>query len=166
MNPEKDMHNALRLLVAVDFSDCCRLALRKALDLVAGRKVEFIVLHVIDQQFVQKCILLGLSPEDDIKKKLFLDAKARLKALIAEELPDSTVKPIVCEGVPYLEIIRKAEGFNADIVIIGSCGMAGNPENIFFGGTAEKVMRFTKRPVFCVPPDVSGADLALGGREI
>jgi len=152
MNPEKETQNALRLLVSVDFSDCCRRALRKALVLVAHRKAEFIVLHVIDERFVKECIRLGLTIEDDIKKKLFIDAKAKLKTLVAEELPDSTAKPIVCEGVPYLEINRKAAELNADIIIIGSCGMAGNPENIFFGGTAEKVMRFTKRPVFCIPP--------------
>jgi len=153
MNPEKEIHNPIRLLVSVDFSDCCRRALRKALDLVSGRKTEFIVLHVIDQRFVKECIRLGLSIEDEIKKKLFIDAKAKLKALVAEELLDYTTKSIVCEGVPYLEINRKAEEFKADIIVIGSCGMAGNPENIFFGGTTEKVMRFTKRPVFCIPPN-------------
>jgi nucleotide-binding universal stress UspA family protein len=153
MNPEKEIHHALRLLVSVDFSDCCRRALRKALDLVAGRKAEIIVLHVIDQRFVQECIKAGLFLEGDIKKKLFVDAKAKLKAFLAEELPDSTGKPIVSEGVPYLEINRKATELNADVIVIGSCGMAGNAENIFFGGTAEKIMRFTNRPILCVPPN-------------
>jgi nucleotide-binding universal stress UspA family protein len=153
MNPEREIQNALRLLVSVDFSDCCRRAFRSALDLMSGRNAEFIVLHVIDERFVKECIRLGLSIEEDIKKKLFIDAKAKLKDLVAEELPGNTAKLIVCEGVPYLEINRKAEEFKADIIVIGSCGMAGNPENIFFGGTAEKVMRFTKRPVFCLPPN-------------
>lgn len=146
--------NILRLLVSVDFSDCCLMALRKAMDLVAGRKAEIIVLHVIDQQFVQDTIRLGLSIESDIKKKIFLDARARLKALLEEEHLDGDVKPVVCEGIPYLEINRKAEEFKVDFIVIGSCGMAGYPDNIFFGGTAEKVMRFSRRPVFCVPPNV------------
>jgi nucleotide-binding universal stress UspA family protein len=153
MNSEKEIHRARKMLVSVDFSECCRLALRKALDLVADRKTKIIVLHVIDQRFVKDCLNTGLFIEDDVKKKLFLDAKAKLKALVEEELPERIVKSIVCKGVPCMEINRKAEEFDADIIVIGSCGMAGDHENIFFGGTAEKVMRFTQRPVFCVPPN-------------
>jgi hypothetical protein len=33
--------------------------------------------------------------------------------------------------------------------------MAGDSEAIFFGGTAEKVLRFISRPVLCVPPSES-----------
>ncbi len=153
MSAENKINDALRLLVSVDFSDCCLGALRKALDMVAGRKTEIIVIHIIDRQFVQDLIRLGLSSENDIKKKLFMDAKARLKTFLEGEHLNGNVKTVVCEGLPYREITRKAEEFNADMIVIGSCGMAGNPENIFFGGTAEKVMRFAKRPVFCVPPN-------------
>ena len=160
MNQENETDHDLRLLVSVDFSDCCRMALRRGTDFVAGRKAELILLHVIDQRFVQECIRCGLDAESSVKKKLFIDAKAKLKALAEEELHGNAVKTIVCEGVPYLEINRKAAELEADIIVIGSCGMAGNPENIFFGGTAEKVMRFTNRPVFCIPPNGAKAGLA------
>ncbi len=153
MTSENEINSTVRLLVAVDFSDCCRRALRKVVDFVAGRKTEFIFLHVIDQKIVRECISTGLFSEADIKKKLFIDAKTKLKALTDEEVPNCTVETIVREGVPYLEINRKAAESDVDIIVIGSCGMAGDTENVFFGGTAEKVMRFTKRPVFCVPPE-------------
>lgn len=154
MNLVKEKHDVLRLLVSIDFSDCCRLALRKTLDFVTGRKVEFTLLHVIDKRFVEECARLELASPDAAKKKLFMGAKAKLNALAEEEhFTDDNAVPIVCAGVPYLEINRKADEYKADIIVIGSCGMAGNPENIFFGGTAEKVMRFTKRPVLCIPPN-------------
>jgi len=152
MNTGTEGRGPLRLLISIDFSDCCRLALRKVLDLIANRKAEIIALHVIDQQFVQQCVKTGLLDESVIKKKLFIDAKTKLKTLIDEELPNTLVKSVVCEGVPYMEINLKAEEFDADIIVIGSRGMIGDHENIFFGSTAEKIMRFTKRPVFCVPP--------------
>jgi nucleotide-binding universal stress UspA family protein len=41
---------------------------------------------------------------------------------------------------------------NVDMVIIGSCGKMGDMDHIFFGSTAEKVLRFITRPVLCVPP--------------
>ena len=59
---------------------------------------------------------------------------------------------MVCEGVPYLEINKKAVENNVDMVIIGSCGKTGDMSHIFFGSTTEKVLRFITRPVLCVPP--------------
>ena len=154
MNSVKEKHDVPRLLVSIDFSDCCRRALRKAVDFVIGRKVEFILLHVIDKRFIEECVRLELTNADAAKKKLFIGAKGKLKALAEEEhFADNNAALIVCEGVPYMEINRKADEYKADIIVIGSCGMAGNPENIFFGGTVEKVMRFTKRPVLCIPPN-------------
>ncbi len=152
MSREKNKKGILRMLAAIDFSDCCRLALRMSLELIARQDTEIIVLHVINEQVIQECINTGLLAEDDIKKKLFIDAKEKLKSFIKEELHGSTVKSVVSGGVPYLEIIRRAEEFDADIIVMGSSGVAGDHESIFFGSTAEKVMRFTKRPVFCVPP--------------
>jgi len=46
-----------------------------------------------------------------------------------------------------------AEKYDVDMVVMGSCGMVGDTEAIFFGGTTEKVFRFIARPVLCVPPD-------------
>jgi len=56
------------------------------------------------------------------------------------------------KGFPHMEIARRAENFNVDMIVMGSCGMVGDTEAIFFGGTAEKVLRFISRPVLCVPP--------------
>ncbi len=145
----------LRLLVGVDFSDCSRTALKKAFDFTAGLEAEITVLHVIDPRFAKECVEMSLFAEGDIKKRLFLNAKARLKTLL-EEFAGRKVQSVVCEGMPYLEINRKADKLNADIIVIGSCGMIGNPEAIFFGGTAEKIMRFSTKPVLCVPPDKRG----------
>ncbi|MEN6509574.1 MAG: universal stress protein [Smithella sp.] len=145
----------LRLLVGVDFSDCSHTALRRAFDLTAGREADMTVVHVIDPRFARECVEMGLFSEGDIKKKLFLNAKAKLKAML-EEFAGREVQSIVCEGMPYLEINRQADKLKADIIVIGSCGMVGKPEAIFFGGTAEKILRFTTRPVLCVPPDKRG----------
>ena len=39
---------------------------------------------------------------------------------------------MVCEGVPFLEINKKAVENDADMIIIGSCGKTGDYEpNIF-----------------------------------
>lgn len=142
-----------QLLVAVDFSDCSRRALRKARELISGGPARIIVLHVIDQRFVQECLRRRIGTPEQIKKQLFIEAKSQMKKFLQEEgLQGGSVKTIVCEGVPHLEITRHAHKFKADLIVMGSCGMVGDPDAIFFGGTAEKVLRFISRPVLCVPP--------------
>jgi nucleotide-binding universal stress UspA family protein len=58
------------VLVAVDFSHCSRLALRKAKSWAAMNGGRILALHVIDQDFVRHCIHQYLGTEEEIKKKL------------------------------------------------------------------------------------------------
>ncbi|MBW1781848.1 MAG: universal stress protein [Deltaproteobacteria bacterium] len=148
------------LLVAVDFSYCSRLALRKAKELKALRDSRMAVLHVIDHAFVEQCNRYRVGNEKEIKKKLFMGAKSKLRDLIHREgLEDGTVTLMVCEGTPCIEINKKATKIDADMVIIGSRGKSGDMKSIFFGSTAERVLRFITKPVLCVPPQ---ADYQLG----
>ncbi len=142
------------VLVAVDFSQCCRLALKTVRDLLGDKGARFILLHVIDSNFIQQCTRHRLEDEGEVKKKLFLQAKAWLDEFVKEErLDGERLKRIVSEGVPFLEINRQAVENDADMIVVGACGKAmGDMDTIFFGSTAEKVLRFVTRPVLCVPP--------------
>jgi nucleotide-binding universal stress UspA family protein len=141
-------------LVAIDFSDCARDALRQAKLFLAEKPARIIALHVIDRDFITECIRHEFGDEGQIKKKLFLGAKAKLRDFLSQEnMKVDRVKMMVCEGVPYLEINKKAVENNVDMVIIGSCGKTGDMSQIFFGSTTEKVLRFITRPVLCVPPE-------------
>ncbi len=141
-------------LVAIDFSDCARDALRQAKLFLAEKPAHIIALHVIDRDFITECIRHELGDEGQIKKKLFQEAKAKLRNFLSQEnMKIDRVKMMVCEGVPYLEINKKAVENNVDMVIIGSCGKTGDMSQIFFGSTTEKVLRFITRPVLCVPPE-------------
>ncbi len=142
------------LLVAIDFSDCSRGALRRAKSFLAQKPGRIIVLHVVDSHFITECIRQKLGDEGQIKKKLFLKAKAKLRDFLKKENNgEEHVEMIVCEGIPFLEINKKAVENDVDMIIIGSCGKTGDMSQIFFGSTAEKVLRFITRPVLCVPPE-------------
>ena len=144
------------ILVAVDFLDCSRLALHKAKSLLGMKPGRIIALHVIDHDFIAECLLRNVTYEGHLKKQLFMDAKQTLRTILKEEAIDGTlVEPVVCEGIPHLEINRKAEQYNAEMIVMGSCGMACDPNAIFFGGTTEKVLRFISRPVLCIPPETN-----------
>jgi nucleotide-binding universal stress UspA family protein len=144
------------ILVAVDFSPCSLLALRKAKSILGKKPARIVVLHVIDKDFIERCVRHDLGPEKDISKKLFLGAKEKLDDFLRHEgLDVDHVEKVLSPGTPYLEINKKALQFDADMVVMGCSGNSGDMENIFFGSTTERVLRFIKRPVLCVPDNGS-----------
>ena len=139
------------VLVAVDFSQCSAQALRRAKSIMGRKPDRILILHVIDQNFVEKCINDQIGTEGHIKKTLFLQAKNRLKDFLsAEGMEGEPIEELICEGIPFLEINKKAVETGADMVIMGNRGTSGDMQTIFFGSTAERVLRFMKRPVLCV----------------
>jgi len=141
------------ILVAVDFSHSSEAALKKAKSLLTGESKRIVVLHVIDHHFVDQCIYEHLGAKGEIKKKLFIGAKKRLRDFLHGVGMDQTnFETVVCEGTPCVAINKKAVEINADMIVMGSQGHSGEMKTIFFGSTTERVLRFIRRPVLCVPP--------------
>ncbi|HDZ91659.1 MAG: universal stress protein [Deltaproteobacteria bacterium] len=150
---ERDQ-DGLILLVAVDFSPCSELAMKKAKSLLRQGQGRIVALHVIDHGFVEECIKNHLGTESQIKKDLFLQAKSRLRKFFDREgMNGYSAEGVVCEGIPCVEINKKAVEINSDMIIMGSKGKSEDMKTIFFGSTAERVLRFITRPVLCVPPE-------------
>ena len=148
----KIRENKYKVLVAVDFSPSSARALRMAKSIMGQKPDRIVVIHVIDQDFIQRCISNRIGTENLIKKTLFIQAKQRLKDFLREEgMAGEPVEELVCEGIPFLEINKKAVEVDADIVIMGNRGNSGDMQMIFFGSTTERVLRFMSRPVLCVP---------------
>ena len=151
---EKTERKGSIILVAVDFSPYSALALRKVRSMVREKSDRILVLHVVDQDFVKSCVLNAIGEEKNIKQKLFLRAKEKLKNFLNQEGVDSEgVDQLICEGIPYLEINRQAALNDVEMIVMGSRGNSGDMNSIFFGSTTERVLRFIKRPVLCVPQE-------------
>ena len=142
------------ILVAVDFSPYSALALRKARLMLREKSDRLLVLHVVDQDFVKNCVSNAIGEEKNIKKKLFLRAKEKLNTFLKQEgMAGEGVDTLICEGIPYLEINRQAVLHDVEMIVMGSRGNSGEMDSIFFGSTTERVLRFIKRPVLCVPQE-------------
>jgi nucleotide-binding universal stress UspA family protein len=63
------------------------------------------------------------------------------------------VESMVALGVPFQEIAVVARDLAVDLVVMGGYGRGGRGpiEEVFFGSTAEKVVRLLPCPVLCVP---------------
>jgi nucleotide-binding universal stress UspA family protein len=140
------------ILIAVDFSPCSGAALRKARSLAAEKHRRIMVLHVIDHDFVEQCIRENLGNKREIKSKLFLNAKKKLRGFLRREgLDGDNTEMVVREGTPFMEINKEAVERGAEMIVMGSRGHSDDMKAIFFGSTTERVLRFITRPVLCVP---------------
>jgi nucleotide-binding universal stress UspA family protein len=140
-----------KVLVAVDFSPYSTQALRRSKSIMGRKPDRILVLHVIDSEFIKKCVAHKIGTEDHVKKVLYLQAKAKLDDLLHEEdMKNGSIEELVCDGIPFIEINKIALQRDVDMVILGNRGTSGDMQTIFFGSTAERVLRFMKRPVLCV----------------
>jgi len=146
-----------KILVPIDFSSCSDEAFRVALLIAKAFRSELIALHVIDTSAVAAFNRLGLLvvPSDETKQRHRLRHYARLKMrqLLASKSKEGIpVKRIVVEGAPFVEISKFARQDQIDLIVLGSYGgRSENMDKIFFGTTAEKVVRTAGCPILTIP---------------
>ena len=144
-------HLFTKILVPVDF-----LPVPIALSFAKLFQAEVLLLHVVDTKSLHALNRLGLAlPSDAQQQKKQLHHHARLNArqlLGWEEAKGVTLRRMLAEGCPFEEIARTARVEGVDLVVMGSYGGAlGGVDKIFFGSTAEKVVRTAGCPVLTVP---------------
>jgi nucleotide-binding universal stress UspA family protein len=139
------------LLVPVDFSPSSKSAFQKALALATHENPVVILLHVIDTAVIDLVAASELGSKDDVVARLRERAQRELASYITPPDKVVEVQTMVCEGVPFLEIIRKAEELLVDAIVMGKYGTRGSIEKLLFGTTAERVIRGSTRPVITLP---------------
>ena len=141
--------------IPVDFSPCSVEAFRVAMSIARAFQSEVILLHVIDTKSLDTLNRLGLAlPSEEAQQKKRLRHYARVNArrlLNSDEAKGVAIRRFVVEGSPFVEIARTVRTENVNIVIMGSYGGAKGVDKIFFGSTAEKVVRTAGCPVLTVP---------------
>jgi nucleotide-binding universal stress UspA family protein len=142
------------ILVATDFSDCSGVAYETAAQLAQTFQAKIIVLHVISVKRV--AVLADYLKQDPetlapiLREQAQQDLSKFLQRWNADGL---AVESLVAVGTPFQEIAIVARDLAVDLVTIGGYGRArqGPIEQVFFGSTAEKVVRLLPCPVLCVP---------------
>ena len=144
-----------KILVPVDFSPCSEEAFRVAMSIARVFQSDVIMLHVVDTKTLGTLNGLGLAlPSEEAQQTKRLRHHARLNARRLLELDEAkgvAIRRLVLEGSPFVEIARTARTEKVALVVMGSYGGAGGVEKIFFGSTAEKVVRTAGCPVLTVP---------------
>ena len=160
MEQETNLFKAI--LVPVDFSPCSDEAFRVACQLARLCGAAVLVLHVIDTNALAAFNRLGLLavPSDALqRRRLRHHARLNVRQLLESKTAEGVkVSRVIVEGVPFAEIAKVARTGNIDVVVIGSYGgRSGSVDKIFFGSTAEKVVRTAGCPVLTVPLPTSAS---------
>ncbi len=139
------------LLVPTDFSENAWSAFQHARLLVDGEDSEIVVVHAIDPALVDQVVQLGIGEHDDVLKSMRTNAMKQMERYSEESDTKANVDVLVCEGEPFFEIIRKAEDFAVDAIVMSKLGQRNPAKNLLFGSTAEKVIRGSSKPVIVLP---------------
>ena len=134
------------LLVPVDFSLGSETAFRYA---------KFLA------RYVEKIAELNGEPEDEVSEKLCSLANMKLDSFLTHNNPDGLIAGKKLRvGAPFQAIAQRAQTIDADMIVMGGQGRAGNGEidEIFFGSAAERVVRLLPCPVLCVPQEIAGLE--------
>lgn len=142
------------ILVATDFSECSGgafvMAQRQALRFGA----KLILLHVINQTTVEQLAEYLKTEPDTLIPELRERAQEQLSDFLKRwHSQEVEVESMVAVGIPFQEIAVIARDLAVDLVALGGYGQRGRGsiDEVFFGSTAEKVVRLLPCPVLCVP---------------
>lgn len=139
------------LLVPVDFSPEAEAVFTSALAMLNGDQPSIIALHVVDPALAELLEAQGLGDRTAAMQSLRARAEERLAGLAAVAPQGVEVVTLVCEGMPFYEIVRKAEEFAVDAVVMARTGSRDPGEVLLFGSTTERVVRACRRPVLVIP---------------
>jgi glycine betaine transporter len=146
------------LLVPVDFSPASEAALVKALNLASSSESNVIVLHVIEPTLIDFVVDHGWGSHQEVAAKMRARAEEKLMEYKTRETHGVEKDTLVSEGVPFVEILKKAKDFTIDAIVIGRIGVRGEIEKLLFGSTAEKVLRTSTHPVIVFPHNEASTD--------
>jgi nucleotide-binding universal stress UspA family protein len=136
-----------RVLIALDESPVAIHAMEKGVDLAKALGAQIALVYVVDPT-------LASAPEGGLPASVMLDdlrqeGRRLLKAASLRIGGDSPPWEYLVEGSPSWEIIKAAEEWNADLIVLGTHGRSGISRALL-GSTAEGVVRHSQIPVLTV----------------
>ena len=137
-----------KILIAVDSSEYALNAARKGLALAHQLQAKAALIFVVDVARVVHSSDAGIMPEEAVVV-LKKEAEQTLDQ-IAALYNGSDVMKFMPEGHPVEAIIKTAEVWEADLIVMGTHGRTGLM-HLLKGSTAESVLHRSKIPVMIVP---------------
>lgn len=135
----------MKLLLAIDDSQFSEAAVRAVIERIRPENVEVAVLTVVDliNYFTSEKAAKAYLPQIDEVRHERLKAAEELVSRAVGQLRAAsfTAKSEISEGDPRHRIVAFAEGWRADLIVLGSHGRRGF-DRALLGSVSEAVVRY------------------------
>jgi len=140
-----------KILFATDFSESSEHAFEYALSLAQQFKCRLIILHVINEPVDLRGFYVPHVSFENLEKEIEQGAKKMMGRFCNTHIGDAyqNYETAIVTGIPYEEILKRAESEKASFIVLGTQGRTGL-DHLLFGSTAERVVRKALCPVVTV----------------
>ena len=139
-----------KILFPTDFMEGSKKAVPYAADLAKKYNAELHIIHVIHDVTKATGLYVPHVAIDELFKSMHEEAEKEIKRAYLEELRGmENIHYEVLRGIPYEEIINYAKSIGADMIVMATYGRKGL-DRLFFGSTAEKVVKHAECAVLTV----------------
>lgn len=139
-----------KILFANDFSENSDHAFDFAYTLSRNFNAKLIIIHVINEPVDLRGFYVPHVSFEKLEKEIEEGAEKMMDKFCRARMQDfSNYETSIVAGIPYEEILRKAEEENVSLIVLGTQGRSGI-DHFLFGSTAERVVRKAKCPVMTV----------------
>lgn len=129
------------ILFATDFSEGSDHAFDYAISMARCFSAKLIVVHVINEPVDLRGFYVPHISFENLEKEIADGAEKMIDRFCNEHLSDyPNHEKLVLTGIPYEEIVNKANEAGADLIVMGTHGRKG-VDHLLFGSTAERVVR-------------------------
>ena len=144
------------ILYATDFSEGSEHAFDYAFTLAKTFNARLILIHVINEPVDLRGFYVPHISFEQLEKEIEEGAEKMMEKFCQTKMGDFTrYTTVVVAGIPYEEVLRKAEETGASLIVLGTHGRTGI-DHLIFGSTAERVVRSAACPVLTIRLPVTG----------
>lgn len=144
------IHKVDKVLLSTDFSEHSKVAVPWAVDLAKKYKADLHIIHVFDEAAIEAFFFNYAGQADEYFAKFREGFQNEIDELLSGlDTGGITIRPVLANGNPFLEIVQYAKENGIDIIVLGTHGRTGMA-HMFMGSIAEKVVRKAHCPVLTV----------------
>ena len=139
-----------KILFALDFSENSKHAFDYAYAMAKSFNARLIIIHVIQEPIDLSGFYVPHISFEKLEKEIEEGAERMMEKFSCTMISDFTnYETGIVSGIPYEEIIKKANKEDVSLIVMGTQGRKGI-DHLLFGSTAERVVRNAKCPVMTV----------------
>jgi nucleotide-binding universal stress UspA family protein len=140
----------IKILFALDFSENSEHAFDYAITMSKNFNARLVIIHVIQEPVDLSGFYVPHISFEKLEKEIEEGAEKMMEKFCRTMISDFTnYETGIVSGIPYEEIIKKADKEDVSLIVMGTQGRKGI-DHLLFGSTAERVVRNAKCPVMTV----------------